>query len=45
MAVNNVENAFTPQGSVDPLSLVAFGAAIYQSVTPKDLRTLVVSLG
>ncbi|KAJ7863153.1 Metallo-dependent hydrolase [Mycena olivaceomarginata] len=40
MAVNNAQNAFTPQGSVDPLSLCA-GRALFQSATPGDLRTLV----
>ncbi|KAJ6584937.1 hypothetical protein B0H19DRAFT_1107295 [Mycena capillaripes] len=41
MSVNNVQNAFTPQGSVDPLSLCALGVALFQSATPNDLRTLV----
>lgn len=44
MAVNNAQNAFTPQGSVDPLSLCALGVALFQSATPGDLRTLVVGI-
>lgn len=44
MSVNNIENAFTPQGSVDPLALCTLGAAIFQSATPADIRTLAVSL-
>ncbi|KAF7365249.1 Metallo-dependent hydrolase [Mycena venus] len=44
MSVNNVQNAFTPQGSVDPLSLCTFGVALFQSATPKDLRALVRSV-
>lgn len=44
MAVNNVDNAFTPQGTLDPLSsLVSFGVAIFQVVTPRDIRSLIVS--
>lgn len=43
MSVNNIENAFTPQGSLDPLSLCTFGAAVFQAATPEDLRILVVS--
>jgi hypothetical protein len=44
MAVNNVDNAFTPQGTLDPLSsLVTFGVAIFQAVTPREIRTLIVS--
>lgn len=42
MSVNNVENAFTPQGSLDPLSLCTFGVAVFQTATPEDIRTLVV---
>ncbi|KAJ3501826.1 hypothetical protein NLJ89_g9165 [Agrocybe chaxingu] len=44
MSVNNVENAFTPQGSLDPLSLCTFGVAIFQAATPEDIRTLVQSV-
>lgn len=42
MSVNNVDNAFTPQGSLDPLSLCAFGVGIFQAATPDDIRTLAV---
>lgn len=42
MSVNNVENAFTPQGSLDPLALCTLGAGIFQSATPQDIRTLMV---
>jgi hypothetical protein len=43
MAVNNLDNAFTPQGTLDPLSsLVTFGVAIFQAVTPREIRTLIV---
>ncbi|KAJ3564567.1 hypothetical protein NP233_g8212 [Leucocoprinus birnbaumii] len=42
MAVNNVDNAFTPQGTLDPLgSLVTFGVAVFQAVTPREIRTLI----
>jgi hypothetical protein len=44
MSVNNVENAFTPQGSLDPLSLCTLGVAIFQSATEPELRTLIVSV-
>jgi hypothetical protein len=42
MSINNVQNAFTPQGSVDPLSLCPLGVAIFQSATARDCRTLLV---
>ncbi len=44
MAVNNVENAFTPQGPVDPLSLCPLGVAVFQAGTKTDCRSLLVSL-
>ncbi|KAF9013511.1 hypothetical protein BDQ17DRAFT_1297204 [Cyathus striatus] len=44
MSVNNVENAFTPQGILDPLSLCTFGVAVFQSATAEDIRTLVRSV-
>ncbi len=44
MSVNNVENAFTPQGPVDPLSLCPLGVAVFQAGTKIDCRTLLVSL-
>ncbi|KAJ3910589.1 Metallo-dependent hydrolase [Lentinula edodes] len=44
MSVNNVENAFTPQGSADPLALCTFGAAIFQAATKTDIQTLAKSV-
>ncbi|KAF9478194.1 Metallo-dependent hydrolase [Pholiota conissans] len=44
MSVNNVENAFTPQGSLDPLTLCTFGVGIFQAATPEDIRTLARSV-
>ncbi|KAK0221937.1 Metallo-dependent hydrolase [Armillaria fumosa] len=44
MSVNNIENAFTPQGSVDPLALCTLGVALFQSATPSDIRTLIRSV-
>lgn len=44
MAVNNVANAFTPQGSLDPLTLCTFGVGVFQAATPEDVRTLAVCL-
>ncbi|KAI0632129.1 Metallo-dependent hydrolase [Trametes polyzona] len=44
MAVNNVENAFTPQGPVDPLGLCPLGVAIFQAGTKKDCRALLESV-
>jgi hypothetical protein len=43
MSVDSVESAFTPQGTVDPLSLCAFGVGIFQAAAPQDIRTLLVS--
>lgn len=42
MGVNNVQNPFTPQGSVDPLGLCTLGVAIFQAGTPSDCRSLLV---
>jgi len=42
MSVNNVDNPFTPQGSLDPLSLCSFGVGIFQAATPEDIRVLMV---
>lgn len=42
MSVNNVENAFTPQGSVDPLALCSLAAAVFQAATKKDIEILMV---
>ncbi|KAH9480297.1 hypothetical protein JR316_0006895 [Psilocybe cubensis] len=44
MSVNNVENAFTPQGSLDPLSLCTFGVGVFQAATPAAIRSLVRSV-
>ncbi|KAI0770295.1 Metallo-dependent hydrolase [Fomes fomentarius] len=44
MSVNNVENAFTPQGPVDPLSLCPLGVAVFQAGTKIDCRTLLESV-
>lgn len=44
MAVNNIENAFTPQGPPDPLALCPLGVALFQAGTVKDCHTLLVSL-
>ncbi|KAF5389173.1 hypothetical protein D9757_003522 [Collybiopsis confluens] len=44
MSVNNVENAFTPNGSVDSLALCALGAAVFQAATVKDVQTLMKSV-
>ncbi|KZS92907.1 Metallo-dependent hydrolase [Sistotremastrum niveocremeum HHB9708] len=47
IAVNNVGNAFTPQGEPDPLSLCPLGVALYQASTPADCHSLLeaVSIG
>jgi hypothetical protein len=42
MSVNNVGNAFTPQGTLDPLNLCTFGVAVYQAGTPNDCHLLLV---
>ncbi|KAF9267454.1 Metallo-dependent hydrolase [Marasmius fiardii PR-910] len=44
MSVNNIENAFTPQGPLDPLSLCTFGVTIFQAATIKDLESLLRSV-
>ncbi|KAJ7288366.1 hypothetical protein C8J57DRAFT_1279966 [Mycena rebaudengoi] len=41
MSVNNAQNAFTPQGSMDPLSLCTLGIALFQSATLQDIATLI----
>lgn len=40
ISVNNVGNAFTPWGSVDPLSLACLGVGIYQAGTVSDAELL-----
>ena len=42
IGINNVGNAFTPQGSCDPLSLASQGVGIYQAGTKQDADTLLV---
>ena len=43
MAVNNVENAFTPQGVLDPLALCPLGVAVFQDGTKRGCHALIVS--
>jgi hypothetical protein len=43
IGANNVCNAFTPQGSLDPLSLASFGVGLYQASTKADVELLLVS--
>ena len=43
IGINNVGNAFTPQGSCDPLSLASFGVGVYQAGTKADADILLVS--
>ncbi|KAL8867632.1 MAG: hypothetical protein Q9174_005532 [Haloplaca sp. 1 TL-2023] len=40
IGVNNVGNAFTPQGSCDPLSLASMGVGIYQAGTRQAMEIL-----
>ena len=42
IGVNNVGNAFTPQGSCDPLSIASLGVGIYQTGTIEDANLLYV---
>lgn len=42
LGVNNVGNAFTPQGSCDPLSVACLGVGIYQAGTKSDADVLLV---
>lgn len=42
IGVNNVGNAFTPQGSCDPLALASFGVGLYQAGTKQDADLLLV---
>ncbi|KAL0961043.1 hypothetical protein HGRIS_006032 [Hohenbuehelia grisea] len=44
MGVNNVDNPFTPQGSLDPLSLCTFGVAVFQAATTEDIEALALSV-
>ncbi|KAL3421332.1 hypothetical protein PVAG01_07777 [Phlyctema vagabunda] len=40
IGINNVGNAFTPQGSCDPLALASLGVGIYQAGTTADAELL-----
>jgi hypothetical protein len=44
IGVNNVGNAFTPQGTCDPLSLASLGVGLYQAATKADADLLLVSV-
>lgn len=43
ISINNVGNAFTPQGSCDPLSLAQLAVGVYQAGTTKDAELIYVS--
>ncbi|KAA6414969.1 MAG: hypothetical protein FRX48_01720 [Lasallia pustulata] len=40
IGVNNVGNAFTPQGSCDPLNVASLGVGLYQAGTQRDAEVL-----
>ena len=40
IAINNVGNTFTPQGSCDPLTLASWSIAVYQAGTAADTECL-----
>lgn len=40
IGVNNIGNAFTPQGSCDPMSIASMGVGIYQAGTKADAEVL-----
>ncbi|KAK3060569.1 hypothetical protein LTS18_008243 [Coniosporium uncinatum] len=40
IAVNNIGNAFTPQGNCDPLAIASLGVGVYQAGTKKDAEVL-----
>lgn len=40
IGMNNIGNAFTPQGCCDPLSLASLGVGVYQAGTKKDAELL-----
>lgn len=42
ISVNNVGNAFTPQGNCDPLSIAQLGVGLYQAPTKDDVQLLYV---
>ncbi|ORY08552.1 cytosine deaminase protein-like protein [Clohesyomyces aquaticus] len=43
IAVNNVGNAFTPQGNCDPLAIASLGVGLYQAGTKEGAETLYAS--
>ena len=43
IGVNNVGNAFTPQGNCDPMSLASMAVGLYQAGTKEDTELLYVS--
>ena len=40
ISINNVGNAFTPQGTCDPLALASLGVGVYQAGTVADVQCL-----
>ncbi|KAF1349860.1 hypothetical protein BDV97DRAFT_295553 [Delphinella strobiligena] len=40
IGINNIGNAFTPQGTCDPLSIASMGVGVYQSGTATDADIL-----
>ena len=40
IGINNIGNAFTPQGSCDPLSIASQGVGVYQAGTKRDAEIL-----
>jgi cytosine/adenosine deaminase-related metal-dependent hydrolase len=40
ISINNIGNAFTPQGSCDPLSIASLGVGVYQAGTTRDAEIL-----
>ncbi|KAF3040492.1 hypothetical protein E8E12_006396 [Didymella heteroderae] len=40
IAINNVGNAFTPQGNCDPLSIAQLGVGLYHAPTKDDVQLL-----
>lgn len=42
IAINNIGNAFTPQGNCDPLSIAQLGVGLYQAPTKADVQLLYV---
>ena len=43
MSINNIGNAFTPWGPIDPVALASLGMGVYQSGTKSDAILLYVS--